>query len=61
MYPLDLAAFRLATLTRDPFPYLVLPGFVRPEAHYYRISNNFQFNSGNIVRLGVSIGYTIGP
>ena len=35
--------------------------FVRPEAHYYRISNNFQFNSGNIVRLSVSIGYTIGP
>lgn len=35
--------------------------FLRPEAHYYRINNNFQFNSGNIVRLGASIGYTIGP
>ena len=35
--------------------------FVRPEAHCYRIRTNFPFNSGNIVRLGVSIGYTIGP
>ncbi|MBZ5682541.1 MAG: outer membrane beta-barrel protein [Acidobacteriia bacterium] len=35
--------------------------FFRPEAHYYRISNNFQFHSGNIVRVGASIGYTIGP
>jgi opacity protein-like surface antigen len=35
--------------------------FVRPEAHYYRISNNSQFISGNIVRLGASVGYTFGP
>ena len=36
--------------------------FVRPEAHYYKIFNNTSdFTSGNIVRLGASIGYTIGP
>jgi hypothetical protein len=28
---LDLAAFRAAPLTRDPFDYLILPGFVRRE------------------------------
>src|SRR5262245_9463386 len=32
MHALDLAAFRAAPLTREPFPYLILPGFVRPEA-----------------------------
>src|SRR5207302_2591750 len=31
MSMLDLAAFRAAPLNRDPFEYLVLPGFVRPE------------------------------
>jgi len=36
--------------------------FVRPEAHYYKIVNNTDdFTSGNIVRVGASIGYTIGP
>jgi hypothetical protein len=36
--------------------------FVRPEAHYYHILNNTDyFSSGNIVRVGASIGYTIGP
>jgi hypothetical protein len=36
--------------------------FVRPEAHYYKVFNNTaDFTSGNIVRLGASIGYTIGP
>src|ERR1700730_17291544 len=30
--PLDLAALRAAPLTREPFPHLILPGFVRPEA-----------------------------
>jgi hypothetical protein len=35
--------------------------FIRPEAHYYWIHNNTaDFNSGNIVRIGASIGYTIG-
>jgi hypothetical protein len=32
MYPLDLAAFRATPLVREPFPYLIVPGFVRPEA-----------------------------
>jgi hypothetical protein len=36
--------------------------FVRPEARYYKIFNNsVDFTSGNILRLGASIGYTIGP
>ena len=36
--------------------------FVRPEAHYYWINNNTDvFSSGNIIRVGASIGYTIGP
>jgi len=35
--------------------------FIRPEAHYYKIFNNtVDFSSGNIVRVGASIGYTIG-
>ena len=35
--------------------------FVRPEAHYYWIRNNIvDFNSNNVVRVGASIGYTIG-
>lgn len=33
--------------------------FIRPEAHYYYIVNNTtNFHSGNIARLGASIGYT---
>jgi hypothetical protein len=36
--------------------------FVRPEARYYHILNNTDFfSSGNVVRVGASIGYTIGP
>jgi hypothetical protein len=34
--------------------------FVRPEAHYYHVVNQNQFDSGNIIRVGASIGYTIG-
>jgi len=34
--------------------------FVRPEAHFYRIVNNTEFHSGNVLRLGASIGYTFG-
>jgi hypothetical protein len=34
--------------------------FVRGEAHIYHIQNNFQFNSNNLVRVGASLGYTIG-
>lgn len=36
--------------------------FVRPEAHYYHIINNTaDFTGSNIIRVGASIGYTIGP
>jgi len=36
--------------------------FIRPEAHYYNILNNTDvFSSGNVIRVGASIGYTIGP
>lgn len=36
--------------------------FIRPEARYYWINNNTaDFTSSNVVRLGASIGYTIGP
>jgi hypothetical protein len=34
--------------------------FARPEVHYYRIVNNSQFHSGNLLRLGVSVGYSFG-
>jgi hypothetical protein len=35
--------------------------FVRPEVHYYHIqSNTDAFSSNNVVRVGASIGYTIG-
>jgi opacity protein-like surface antigen len=35
--------------------------FVRPEVHYYHIQGNTdQFSSNNVVRVGGSIGYTIG-
>ncbi len=35
--------------------------FVRPEVHYYQIVNNTDvFSSGNVFRVGASIGYTIG-
>jgi hypothetical protein len=36
--------------------------FIRPEVRYYRIFNNTSdFTSGNVIRVGASIGYTIGP
>jgi hypothetical protein len=36
--------------------------FVRPEVHFYNILNNTNdFSSNSIVRVGASIGYTIGP
>ena len=34
--------------------------FVRPEGHYYHVHNNQGFNSGNVFRVGASIGYTFG-
>jgi len=36
--------------------------FVRPEAHYYRVFNNtVDFSGNDLLRVGASIGYTIGP
>ena len=36
--------------------------FVRPEARYYYINNNTgDFTSNSVLRVGASIGYTIGP
>jgi hypothetical protein len=36
--------------------------FVRPEVHYYQIHNNTDdFSGNNVLRVGASIGYTIGP
>ena len=36
--------------------------FIRPEARIFHIMNNTDnFTSGNVVRVGASIGYTIGP
>jgi len=36
--------------------------FVRPEAHLYHVLNNSDvFTNNNVIRVGASIGYTIGP
>ena len=36
--------------------------FIRPEAHFYNILNNSdRFTNNNVLRVGASIGYTIGP
>ena len=36
--------------------------FVRPEVRYYNVINNSDYyTSGNLVHVGASIGYTIGP
>ena len=34
--------------------------FTRPEAHYYYVIGNTEFHSGNVLRLGASIGYSFG-
>lgn len=34
--------------------------FVRPEARFYLVRNNFEFSSNHATRLGVSIGYSFG-
>jgi hypothetical protein len=35
--------------------------FIRPEAHYYVIHNNVEFNNANVSRFAISIGYSILP
>jgi hypothetical protein len=35
--------------------------FIRPEVHFYHILNNSDvFTNSNVIRVGASIGYTIG-
>jgi hypothetical protein len=34
--------------------------YIRPEAHYNFIPNNFEFHSDNVFRIGASVGYTFG-
>jgi hypothetical protein len=35
--------------------------FIRPEAHYYVVHNNVEFNNVNLSRFAISIGYSILP
>jgi hypothetical protein len=35
--------------------------FVRPEANLYQIINNHEFNSGTVLRLGATIGFSFNP
>lgn len=35
--------------------------FIRPEAHYYVIRNNVEFNGANASRFAISIGYSFMP
>ena len=34
--------------------------FFRPEANYYHVEANHGFNSGSLLRVGASVGYTFG-
>jgi hypothetical protein len=34
--------------------------FIRPEARFYLVRNNFEFSSNHATRLGVSVGYSFG-
>lgn len=33
--------------------------FIRPEAHYYFVNNNFEFAGPRVTRYGVSLGYSL--
>ena len=61
MHGLDLAAFRAARLTREPFEYLIVPEFVRAEtrpainADYPKIDAPGSFPAGGL-RYGPSFG-----
>ena len=35
--------------------------FIRPEAHYYIVHNNVEFNKVNVARFAISIGYSFMP
>jgi len=42
--------------------YIIPHIFIRPEAHFYFVHNNFEFSGAHATRLGASIGYTFsGP
>jgi len=34
--------------------------FIRPEAHFYFVRNNYEFSGPRVARYGISIGYTFG-
>jgi hypothetical protein len=34
--------------------------FIRPEARFYLVNNNFEYSSSRVLRYGASIGYTFG-
>jgi hypothetical protein len=59
MHGLDLAAFRSTPLVRQPFHFLVVPGFIRPDARaainadYPRIDDPGSFPAGEL-RFGPS-------
>jgi SM-20-related protein len=61
MNPLDLGAFRRAPLTRAPFPYLIVPGFIPPavcrrvNADYPKIDQPGSFPVSE-VSYGVAFG-----
>lgn len=58
---LDLTAFRATPLTRDPFAYLILPGFLRPE-HLKAINAAFPHidDPGSFPLGGLSYGRAFG-
>ena len=35
--------------------------FIRPEAHYFVVHNNWEFNKVNVARYAISIGYSFMP
>lgn len=39
--------------------YVTQSVFIRPEAHYYFVHNNFEFSGPRVTRVGVSIGYSL--
>src|SRR4051812_17143350 len=54
MHGLDLAAFRSTPLVRQPFPHLIVPGFIQPQARdainadYPRINDPGSFPVGEL-------------
>ncbi len=40
--------------------YMTRSFFVRPEAHLYLVHNNFEYSNSHPVRVGISLGYSLG-